>query len=233
MLNSIEPAGHDVSVWIGLVDSVPQSAEIARAYLEHRPGQVVEWLENVGYNRAINRLGTLGHHPVIGCLNADVILTPTAIPELVVAVTENDDWGIVGPRQIDRHGRLTAGGIFGTDTQPRHRGWKALRGFNDVRDDAIYAAGSAVFLRRAVWNELTACLTYQNACPEPGPWLDTEHFYGDAWLSLHARAHDYKVVYLGSTTITHLLGAKMNKTRDRADKERFRDAANAHGLDHE
>lgn len=240
MLESIvvpKDLGIDLAVWVGLVDCEPSSAGVAREFFADTmiTGHVVEWVENIGYNRALNRLGTLGHHPVIGCLNADVVLTAAALPELVTAVITNDQWGVVGPRQIGRNGRLTAGGIFGPQTAPRHRGWKALHGYDDVRDDAVYVAGSALFLRRSLWDELTTCRDYRVAlkAPESGPWLDTEHYYGDAYLSLHARAHGYKVVYLGTTTITHAVGGTRINDRDRPDREHFRMACDLHGIDHE
>lgn len=239
MLASIVvPDGLEVAVWIGIVDPDGQSAEIAKAFLADTgiPGQVIEWINNVGYNRAINRLGTLGTHPVIGCLNADVILTPTALPELTAAVLDHPDWGVVGPRQVNRNGRITAAGIFGVDgnqAKPLHRGWHALHGYEDIRDDACYVVGSALFLSRATWDLLTACPDYRRFCQEPGPWLDTEHYFGDGYLSLHAQAHDLKAVYLGTTTITHTVGGTRVKERDRPDLARFREACDAHDIDRE
>lgn len=235
-LESIDPPAElDVAVWVGVVDS-PDSRDVARTYFEMsgRPGDVVSWAENVGYNRALNLLGTLGNSEVIGCLNADVALTREGLPELAVATVVNESWGVVGPRQRDSRGRLTAGGIFGKQTEPRHRGWHARDGYEDVRDDCVYVAGSALFLRRTVWDELTGCLQYRNVSPDAsGPWLDTQHFYGDSYLSLHAQAHGYAAAYLGTTTIIHECGAQANRTRDDADRARFRDACDAHGIEHE
>lgn len=239
MLASIAtPDDLEVAVWIGIVDPDGPSADIAREFLAETglAGKVITWVTNLGYNRAINLLGTLGEHPVIGCLNADVILTPTALPELVDAVLDHPDWGVVGPRQVDRNGRVTSGGIFaagGDQTKPRHRGWKALHGYEDVRDDAVYVAGSALFLRRTVWDLLTACNLYRSICPQTGPWLDTQHYYGDSYISLHAQAHDLKAVYLGTTTITHTVGGTRVKERDRPDLAHFRKACDVHGIEHE
>lgn len=234
LLESIHADGIDINVWIGLVDS-PESRDVARDYAATapHPTHVVEWVDNVGYNRALNRLGTLGHHPVIGCLNADLILNHVALHDLVTKTATTPQWGVVGPRQTNREGRLVAAGIFGEQTKPRHRGWKALDGYRDDRDDCVYVAGSALFLRRDVWTELTNCRAYQTFCHEPGPWLDTQHFYGDSWLSLHAQAHGYRAVYLGSVTITHLLGAKASRERDHADRDRFRAACDTHEIPHE
>ena len=234
MLASVRDEGHPLAVWIGLVES-PESEGVARDFHPHTgfAGEVVNWVDNVGYNRAINRLGTLGTNEVIACCNSDIEFPPDAISKLAWAAWAEPEWGVVGPRQIDDRRRLSAGGIFGTPTKPTHRGWRAIDGYDDVRDDAIYVVGSVVFMRRQVWDELTTCPDYRTFCGEPGPWLDVEHFYGDAWLSAHARAHGYKAVYYGDVTVTHTLGGRRIKERDRPDKARFRAACDAHGIEHE
>jgi len=231
-LGSIDPSDDlDVAVWIGCVDS-REAADVARNYFieSGRDGDVISWADNVGWNRAVNRLGTLGTHPIIGCLNSDTALTHIGLTELALATANNEEWGVVGPRQQDSRGRLTAGGILGTQTEPRHRGWHAMAGYEDIREDCVYVAGSALFLRRAVWDELTACRYYRSVCDEPGPWLDTQHYYGDSYLSLHAREHGYAAAYLGTTTILHECGAKTSRERDDADRARFRAACDAHGI---
>jgi GT2 family glycosyltransferase len=234
MLASIHDEDHPLAVWIGLVDS-PESQGIARDFHPHtgHPGEVKNWVENVGYNRAINRLGTLGTHEIIACCNSDIEFRPGVLTELAQATWTHPDWGVVGPRQTDDRHRLSAGGIFGTSEKPRHRGWRATEGYEDIRDDAVYVAGSVVFMRRTVWDELTNCPDYRAVCDEPGPWLDVQHFYGDAWLSAHARAHGYKAVYYGATTVTHSVGARRISQRDKADKARFRAACDAHEIPHE
>lgn len=241
LLYSIHPPDDvELAVWIGIVDPYPYSVEsqdVAAEFFADTgyAGDQIHWAMNVGYNRALNTLGHLGHHSVIGCLNADVILTEAAIGELVTATITNPGWGVIGPRQTDRNGRLTAGGIFGEQTKPRHRGWKARSGHDDVRTDAVYVSGAALFLQRDTWNELTDCPRYQAAChsQQGGPWLDTQHYYGDSYLSLHAQAHGKSAVYLGTTTIRHDVGGQRVKERDVADLAHFRAACDLHEIDHE
>lgn len=224
----------DVTVWIGIVEADERSRQITQAWCESDVAdwRVEIWGHNVGYNRAINRLGEQGDKPVIGCFNADVQLTPGALKRLTEAAM-TPEWGVVGPRQVRENGTISCAGIFGTQTKPQFRGWKARDGFHDVRDDAVYVQGSSLFLRRQVWDELTWCGQFRAFAMEPGPWLDVQHYYGDSYLSLHAQAHGYKAVYVGDCTIMHRCNARVMGPRDKPDRERFRAACDAHHIPHE
>lgn len=189
--------------------------------------------ENIGYNRACNAMGLAGSHELIAFFNADVVLKPGALDIVCDELMARDDWGIAGPRQMNERGQLVAGGIFGTDVKPQHRGWKATQGYQDTRDDCTVVCGSALFIKRSVWDELAECEIHRKVFPEAeGPWLPLHHFYGDTGLSYHARGHGYLLGFVGSTTITHKLhGAARSSPWSKADKADFRAFCAAHGLE--
>lgn len=237
-LQSVPAAAGDLPyrLWIGQPDVVAtEDTDPFAVDVDPARAEVIMWPDNVGYNRALNYLGSLGEAPIIACFNADVILSPGSLEQLASAAA-NHAWGLIGPRQ-EWSGKITNGGIFGTQIEPRFRDWKApaVRGrADDIREDAIYVQGSALVLRREVWDELTACPLYQEvATGAEGPWLPVQHFYGDSYLSLHAAAHGYKRVFLGTTTIQHRCGARPMGERDKPDRARFRGACDHHGIEHE
>lgn len=197
------------------------------------------FVENVGYARACNDAIQRGMHDIVAIFNADIILAAGALDECRDALLAHDDWGILGPRQIDERGRITASGIFGTVTAPKHRSFHDDAAgadgdrYIDVRDDAIYAAGSAMFAKRTVVDELSRC--------ELGPGeflLPTPHYYEESFACRHALGHGHKVAYLGTTTVVHLwhraspIGGTVDRTMS-VSKELFRNACDQHGLGHE
>jgi GT2 family glycosyltransferase len=171
--------------------------------------QIDHWInteENCGYARACNFGAAHGTNDVILLANADTLLTP-ALWDCYLALRSHADWGVLGPRQVDDRGAITAGGIFGTDTNIGQRGWQELdRGqYSDVRDDAKSVSGSLYFIKRALWEELTECEVMQKAYPDiRGAFIPTPHYYEETCCSYHARAHGYKIVYYGPVQMTHL-----------------------------
>ena len=162
--------------------------------------------ENIGYGRACNLGAQMGHNDVILLANADTLLT-SGLAECYDALVANEDWGVLGPRQIDEQGRLSWGGIFGPDTAPAHRGWQEfdVGQYTDVRDDGPMVNGSLLFTKRALWEELATCPTYTEHWPgSSGPFLETTHYYEETWYCYHARAHGAKCIYYGAVTMTHL-----------------------------
>jgi hypothetical protein len=76
------------------------------------------------------------------------------------------------------------------------------RTFQDVRDDAVTVSGSAYFVKRHVWDELTECPHFAWAEAE-GAFLPTRHYYEETWCSYHAISHGYRIVYYGLATMIH------------------------------
>lgn len=196
------------SLHIANVCPTPEDDDVALRYCVSRPWVTFTSItENIGFNRAVNRAGQFGLDDVIAVFNADIVLSEGAIDAVASELMAHEDWAIAGPRQVDERGRLVAAGIFNERGQPRHRGWheKAERGAHqDVRDDCASVCGSAFFIKRVVWEELTRCPIYRNHFPNAlGPMGKYLHYYGDESCSWLARAHGYRLGYVGTVTITH------------------------------
>ena len=195
---------------------------------------------NCGYGRAVNLGASHGMGEMIGVFNADTQLTDGVVRACRDDLIANPEWGVVGPRQVDRQGKLTHAGIMGTQKKPKIRGWHQLdRGQYGFPEECVYVAGSAMFLRREVWKEMAECHLYRDAHSTAfGPMLETPHYYEDAWLCSHLREHGYGVIYKGDVTMRHEWH-KASKKGGHADRqmrksrEIFRDTCRAHGIEHE
>lgn len=175
----------------------PASAPGATSYMQ--------FFKNVGYARACNAGALGGENDVILLANADTQLS-SGFEQCYEALMAHDDWGVLGPRQVDQQNRVTAGGIFGTDTSIGQRGWHEPDNgqYSDIRDDAKSVSGSLYFIKRSVWGELTSCSVLQDFQPDgEGAFLHTPHYYEETACSYHARAHGYKIVYYGPVKMLH------------------------------
>jgi GT2 family glycosyltransferase len=162
--------------------------------------------DNIGYARACNQGALNGENDVILLANADTLLKPGGLKECHDALISVDDWGVLGPRQVGRHNQITAGGIFGTDTNIGQRGWNEPDNgqYSDIRDDAKSVSGSLYFIKRKLWEELTNCPSYQEFTGgAQGAFLPTNFYYEETACSYHARAHGYKIVYYGPVQMIH------------------------------
>lgn len=216
---------------------VVRRAEAEGLKLEH---QVYE--ANVGYARSCNELGARGSSDVVAVFNADVILKAGALDTCAGMLMADPQWGILGPRQVDEHNRITAGGIFGTSEHPFMRGWReADRGqCNDIRDDAVTVSGAAMFIKRSLWDALLACPTYNEVAPDAlGPLLPTQHYYEETFCCYHARYHGFRCVYLGSVGIVHRWhashpqGSEVDRVVLPSSRAYFRAACDTHGMAHD
>lgn len=162
---------------------------------------------NIGYSAACNQLAANGDSEIIGLLNADVWITNNDVNAIQKIFDENTDIHILGPKQRDEYGNIRHGGIVGTNTAPRHRGWNEVdREDNLYRDrvNCVTVSGSAYFIRRNVWNAMTNNEKYQEMFPGiKGAFLPTPHYYEETWCSYFARHLGYNVVYDGSVSIGH------------------------------
>lgn len=209
-------------------------------YWDDGKGRTLNVRDNLGYAQACNLGASEGNGEIIAFFNADTELTAGVLDSCIDALHSHEDWAIVGPRQRDENNRLVHAGIFGTHARPVMRGWRE-RDRNQYREDreAVTVSGSAYFVKRRIWEELTYCPFYREAAPDAlGAFLPTPHYYEETWCSYHAAAHDYKVVYLGSTTMIHKwhraspvggwAEAQMATSRSM-----FRAACDLHGIDHD
>lgn len=208
----------------------------------------IEFGDNIGYARSVNRLASLGVNPVIAVFNADVKFDSNAIQYCVDELMEHDDWGVLGPRSVDSRGKLTHAGIFGSNSSPKHRSWKSSDS-NSVQDvkEAVTVSGSAYFVKRSVWDELTICPSFREACHDLyqdvegesplGAFLPTDHYYEETFCSYHARSHGYKVIYLGSAKVIHewhkssSIGSDISDGKMKKSRLEFRVACDIHGIE--
>lgn len=224
----------DAELWVVNVSPRDDDRRVTDRFFEppeHPRANYLEFAENVGYNRAVNRAGGRGCREYIAVFNADVELAPFAITELCAALRHHPEWGVVGPRQVDENGLLTAPGIFGTNEQPAWRCWRengADGRYSDVRGDCVTVIGSAFVMRRAVWEQLTRCYLYRDVAPFAlGPLLPTFGYYGETAAMYHAAAHGWNLGFLGTTTIVHKwhrashVGGNHERNRD-VDQQYFR-----------
>jgi GT2 family glycosyltransferase len=166
----------------------------------------ISFPDNVGYGTACNAGAEKRVNDVILLANADTVLS-AGLKECYEELIAHEDWGVLGPRQVDEHNRITAAGIFGTETSLGLRGWLEVDvgRYTDVREDAKSVSGSLYFIKRSIWQELTDCEFFQNSFPGArGAFLPTSHYYDETGCSYHVRAHGYKVVYYGRVKMLHL-----------------------------
>jgi len=211
-----------------------------------RPG------ENLGYAKACNLAAIAGSNEVLAFFNADVMVTPDAIDVCIEVLLSDPSVAVVGPRQVDTQNRLTHAGIVnpGVDRFDQSlmypRNWQEPdRGQMSHIEEVLSVAGSAYFVRRSVWDELNECHLYQHACFEIygdfalGAFLPTQHYYEESYLSLHARAHGYRVMYVGETTIVHKwhqaspVGGVAELVYQPQARAEFRRACDIHGIIHD
>lgn len=163
--------------------------------------------KNIGYSSATNYMASRSSAEIVGVLNGDVWMTSEDCLNIEKAFANNPNMHILGPKQRDEHGYITHAGIIGTNTEPKHRGWRE----HDPQDllyrdqvDCVTVAGSAYFVRRDVWDDMTNNKQYRELYPDAiGAFLPTPHYYEETWCSYFARHLGYNVIYDGSISIGH------------------------------
>lgn len=162
--------------------------------------------ENIGYNRACNWAAKLGGGDVIGFFNADTaFVNRTCVDRCVEVLRSNPRVGVVGPLQVNERGFVTHAGIYGSHTDRQEEGWRSPNPGLFTRDKtAVSVSGSAYFIKRSVWSELSECPKMKEIGQEvDGAFLPTDHYFGETWCSFHAQQHGYEVRYLGSARMLH------------------------------
>lgn len=235
-------SGVETHLWLVNVDPTKDDTRVVRGALRHlHDANGLEHYSNVGFAAAVNDAAARGNRETIAIFNADVELTPGALANCSQALQTNPDWGVLGPCQVDAiGGRITHAGIFGTPDAPQHRGWQKQITeslYDDVRE-AITVSGAAYFVKRSVWDELTACPIYQATNPAEGAFLSTAHYYEETWCSYHAQAHGHKVMYYGPVTVIHKWhqASEVGGAADQlmpVSRALFRNACDAHGIQHD
>lgn len=204
----------DVNVWIRSNDPSPMDELIMTESLQKLAGVksvvVAEASsgENLYYSGSCNRLANCyksAQREVIGFFNADTRFLDGSIDRCYQALIHHDDWGVLGPFQKDDERRVTHAGIFGSPLKRKDRGFKQIdygRYYDTL--DALSVSGSAYFVKRSVWQELSECPLYRAFAPDAkGAFLPTTHYFEDEFCSLHAKAHGHRVIYYGEAKMIH------------------------------
>ena len=195
------------------VETAPEDAELIVVDvdpeipfgLKEIPGDYIIQYENSGYATACNTASVEASGEVLAFFNADVVLCKDTIAACSRALLENVDWGVVGPLQYSSAGHVTHAGIFGTLEAPRHRAWQqpVSNEFRDV-EPAVTVSGSALFVKRACWQDLTNCPIWRDMYPDVlGAFLPTFLFWEETFLCYHAQAHGWQVIYYGLAECVH------------------------------
>lgn len=188
------------TLWIADVDpETPQDWDGVNA-------NIITHEQNVGFARAVNDAVKRGDREVVAIFNADTQLRPGVVETLHAELLTHRMWGAVGPKQVNCLGKITSAGVFGLLNNPEMRGWQRADSdvYSDIRDDAVTVSGSAYFMRREVWDEMTACPLYRESAPDAqGAFLPTPHYYEESACSYHLHAHGYRVVYYGGVSMLH------------------------------
>lgn len=231
--------GIDRNVWI--VNNEPTQADLDVAATKPAWNHITNEA-NIGYAHACNHAATLGTGSIIGFFNADVVFTSAALIECWSTLTSGLPVDIVGPRQVDLQGRITSAGVGGTHAAPQLRGWKSRSrtAFTEF-EYVVSVSGSAYFVKRHVWDELTGCSLYQDVAPGAlGAFLPTPHYFEESWCSWHAASHGYRVGYVGTATMVHKWHqASPISTTNGAEQHYsvsqrlFRQACDHHGIEHD
>jgi GT2 family glycosyltransferase len=140
---------------------------------------------NIGYSAACNMMVSKGSGDIVGLLNGDVWMSSEDVKKIQAIFDNNKDIHILGPKQRDENGHITHAGIIGTNTAPKHRGWRE-HDPNDVlykdQIECVTVSGSAYFVRREVWESMTNNKKYQELVPGAiGAFLPTPHYYEETW----------------------------------------------------
>lgn len=201
--------------------------------------QLVRLNENTGYARACNLGSLLGSAPVLALLNCDIEFRSNVVADILAAFDQDPTVGIVGPKTVDRQNRLTHSGIVFNGANDTHRAWLADdHGQCDDVLDVPTVSGATYFVRRTCWEELSTCPTYLEMAPgAQGAFLPTPHYFEETWCSYHAAAHDWRVIYLGTTSMIHEwhksspIGGRQTSIWFKESQAYFRRAAAVHGIE--
>lgn len=162
---------------------------------------------NIGYSAACNDMASRCNSDIVALLNGDIWMTSADVNRVQEIFDEDRDIHILGVKQRDESGRITHAGVVGTGSKPVIRGWM-LEDKNDLmfkdRINCITVFGSAFFVRKDIWDEMTNHPEYRKIHPEAkGAFLPTPHYYEETWCAYFARHLGYNVVYDGTVSIGH------------------------------
>ncbi len=152
--------------------------------------------DNTGYAKACNQGICAGNSPYIMLMNSDVLVTPGWLSPLIECMQSDERIAVVGPKTVDRAGRITGAGIVGTNARHYPRGLFEPDGpgMYEKQEDCISVSGAAYLIRR-------------DLLPVLGMFDEHYFFYFEETdYSFHARSQGFRVVYCPRSRIYHLMG---------------------------
>lgn len=231
--------------WIVNVDPTPADVKVAEDWVSANPYRHhLQTGTNVGYANACNMAAVRGWQEAIGFFNSDMRILPEHLDvfdSCLNLLFSDPDIAIVGPRQVDERGRITHGGIFGTLTAPRPRGWMQhdQGQCSDVLP-AVTVSGSAYIVKKTAWTTLTDCPIYQKFTGGAiGAFLPTPHYYEETACSYHAKSHGFEIMYNGAAAMEHRwhrsspVGGIAEREHMPKSRSLFRDFCDMHGIQHD
>lgn len=228
LIRSADEYEPDRPWWIWRNYHPTHNGEFDPEFLEAHPNVFVhQHDENLGHGKGINRIATraiIENPQYLFVLNPDTAFTEPIIDRMVEFLEKDPDRALVGPKQMDSTQRITHGGFFGTNEEPKMANWKVHDPGNRLSREnkqAVMVAGAAFVISVADW------LDY-------GPLLETSHYYNETKLCYHLTAHGRQVWYMGEVSMIHEwhkstpMGSPLTDGAMAADREMFRQWCDSH-----
>lgn len=206
----------------------------------------LEFGENVGYAKSINKLSHADDQEFLCAVNADTWFSTQHVKSVIESFQTKPNAAVIGVKQMDEQARIRHGGIFWDGVKnPVHRGWSERDPFDAKYKDCLKCwtvSGSIYYMRRSVWDQLASDPLYKKFVPDAeGAFLPTPLYFEETFFSVHAQKHGYEVWYDGTVpTAGHTWNASTGESHNERSVELFREArqmyvatCNLLGIEHE
>jgi len=194
-------------VWV--VDNASADGSAALVAERHRWAHLDAATENLGFGPAVNRVAARTVTPFLVAANADVALSPGALPALLAAAAEHPRAGALAPRLIIAGGAtqhsvhpfptVRTGLLLSTGLAQRHAVARRLplEGHWDpeVAREVDWAHGALLLVRRAAWDAVGGF--------DPEQWLYAE----DLDLAWRLRRAGWTTRYVPGARVEHAVSA--------------------------
>ena len=196
--------------------SSDDSAQAARRWTNLR---VIEAGRNLGFARGTNLGIRASRGDLLLLLNSDTIVPPGAVDHLVDEMERDDRVAVVGPRLVDREGRveLSFGRMIGPFNELRQ---KVLVGGHEKRIGVIAGIVDRVTSRPCFPDWVSgACLLVRRHDADAVGLLDERYFMyaEDVDFCAAIRARGRRVRFTPAATVTHLRGRSRASARTATD----------------
>jgi hypothetical protein len=204
------PEGHVADREVIVVDNASSDGSPAMVRSRFPAVKLLQNAENVGFSRAYNRALQEATGRYLLVLNPDCVIHPGALSRLIEFMESNPEAGAVGPRLLNADGTLQfscrrfptfAAGLFRNTPLGRifpgnrySRQYLMMEWDHSLPQEVDWISGAAMLIRRPTLEEV-------------GP-LDEGFFMycEDVDWCYRARQKGWKIYYLPTAVITHLIG---------------------------